>query len=147
MTKGSTLRDTVSIVLVSSYFVVVGTYLALIGRVPAPGVLRALRALMRSPYAGVVDGFKAEEGYCFIADLPADLLSDREHSSSLLLFEDERPIGPAHVPHDAIRTLGRGRFSHWGDALYFSSSDNSDPRTNKRRYSVREQYRRIFASE
>jgi hypothetical protein len=29
-----------------------------------------------------------------------------------------------------------GRFSHWGDGLHFSASDNSDPRTNGRSYTI-----------
>ena len=41
------------------------------------------------------------------------------------------PIG--HAPHDAIRNLGQGRYSHWGRRIYFAASDNSDPRRNGRR--------------
>jgi hypothetical protein len=55
-------------------------------------------------------------------------------NSSLLLSEDGRPLGPAHSPHEDIRVLGNGRYSHWGRILYFSASDNSDPVTNGRRY-------------
>jgi hypothetical protein len=29
-----------------------------------------------------------------------------------------------------------GRYSHWCDGLIFSTSDNSDPNTNKRRYGI-----------
>jgi len=54
--------------------------------------------------------------------------------SSLELFEGTRPLGPAHSLHADIRTRGGGRYSHWGNALYFSTSDNSDPRTNGRSY-------------
>jgi hypothetical protein len=36
-----------------------------------------------------------------------------------------------------IRNLGRGFFSHWGKQLYFSTSDNSDPRINGRNYSLK----------
>jgi hypothetical protein len=56
--------------------------------------------------------------------------------STAILCEDERSIGPAHSPHDDIRVLGRGRFSLWLNALYFSSSDNSDPNTNGRTYEL-----------
>ncbi|HEY2989151.1 MAG TPA: hypothetical protein VGL11_15570 [Candidatus Binatia bacterium] len=52
------------------------------------------------------------------------------------LFENYKPLGPAHSVHDAIRNVGAGQFSHWGSTLYFSTSDNSDPRTNGRRYVV-----------
>ena len=50
------------------------------------------------------------------------------------LYERHAELGPAHSLHEDIATLGRGRFSHWQDKLYFSASDNSDPRTNGRSY-------------
>lgn len=56
--------------------------------------------------------------------------------STLLVFEDENPLGPAHASHEEIRTLGGGCFSHWADSLYFSTSDNSDPNTNGKTYTV-----------
>jgi len=64
---------------------------------------------------------------------------DKETSnrSGLMLFEDGRPLGPAHAVHDDIRKKGRGRYSHWTrGTLYFSTSDHSDPRTNGRTYEV-----------
>jgi uncharacterized repeat protein (TIGR01451 family) len=54
--------------------------------------------------------------------------------SSLLLYEDGVMIGPAHTPLDAIRVTGRGEYLHWQNTLYFSTSDNTDPRTNGRSY-------------
>ena len=54
--------------------------------------------------------------------------------STLRLYEDGGELGPAHVAHKEIRELGRGRHSHWKTAIWFSTSDNSDPRTNGRRY-------------
>lgn len=55
--------------------------------------------------------------------------------SGLRLFEGERALGPAHSLHAAISDDGAGRYSHWHKTIYFSSSDNSDPRTNGRTYS------------
>ena len=88
-----------------------------------------------------------EIGSNYIAPLPpgrfAPLLStdgdtlEDAFRSTLALFEDGRELGPRHTQHAWIREQGRGSFSHWGSALYFSSSDNSDPRTNGRRYTVR----------
>ena len=54
--------------------------------------------------------------------------------STLLLFEDEQLLQPAHTVHDDIRNLGKGRYSHWYGNLYFSTSDGSDPNTNGREY-------------
>ena len=36
--------------------------------------------------------------------------------------------------HAQIRTEGKGRYSHWGNVLHFSTSDSTDPRTNGRLY-------------
>jgi SAM-dependent methyltransferase len=54
--------------------------------------------------------------------------------STLVVYEDGVPLGPAHSHRDDIRIGGRGRFNHWQDQLFFSSSDNSDPNINGRRY-------------
>lgn len=79
-----------------------------------------------------------QEGHAWVAQLPAGLgPSDRPKApsaSKLVLYEDDCELGPAHAPHDAIRQVGRGAYSHWHDALYFSTSDRSDPRTNGRTY-------------
>lgn len=56
--------------------------------------------------------------------------------SRLRLLEDGKLLGPSHTTHDLIRTYGGGRFSHWRNDLLFSTSDNSDPRTNGRQYVI-----------
>ncbi|MCK1519551.1 MULTISPECIES: class I SAM-dependent methyltransferase [unclassified Bradyrhizobium] len=55
-------------------------------------------------------------------------------ASSLALFEDGKLIGPPHSSHDTIQKIGCGAYSHWNNALYFSSSDGTDPTTNGRTY-------------
>jgi hypothetical protein len=64
--------------------------------------------------------------------------AESPEASHLQLTENARVIGPAHSEHDSIRSLGRGRYSHWNEptVLYFSTSDSSDPRTNGRRYTA-----------
>jgi hypothetical protein len=62
---------------------------------------------------------------------------DGHLDSRVELFEDEKQLGPAHAVHEQIRLNGHGPFSHWGRYLYFSSSDGSNPRFNKRVYTVR----------
>ena len=70
---------------------------------------------------------------------PADNNSNPT-GSLLRLIEDGVELGPAHSLHDDVRTSGHGRFSHWSgvgganEAVRFSASDNSDPRTNGRTY-------------
>ncbi|HEX6441777.1 MAG TPA: methyltransferase domain-containing protein [Stellaceae bacterium] len=83
-------------------------------------------------------GFDRETGHCWIAALPAFAdVADTSVSparSPLMLLEDQERLGPPHAGHAMIREIGRGAFSHWGQALYFSTSDNSDPQTNGRNY-------------
>lgn len=56
------------------------------------------------------------------------------------LFENGTELGPSHSVHTDIGNVGKGRFSHWGnengsiEALFFSASDNSDPRSNGKAY-------------
>jgi hypothetical protein len=57
-------------------------------------------------------------------------------ASNLELREDGRLLGPAHSQHADIGSKGGGRFSHWNDWLYFSSSDGTDPRANGRGYTA-----------
>lgn len=140
------LRDSLAVVLVSAYLVGVGLLLILTRRIVTPSFVRVFRALARRPYAGPVTRVELDNGHCYAAALPAYLLSDLGSHSSLLLFEDDRALGPAHVSHDDIRTSGGGRFAHWGARLYFSASDNSDPRSNGRSYKVREMRRSLFSA-
>ncbi|HEY2989152.1 MAG TPA: glycosyltransferase family 39 protein [Candidatus Binatia bacterium] len=88
---------------------------------------------------------KSERGAGYVTVLPShrywlleNLSDNRQHPerSKTKLFENEKPLGPSHSLHQAIRNEGQGRFSHWHSTLYFSTSDNSDPRTNGRSYKV-----------
>jgi hypothetical protein len=55
-------------------------------------------------------------------------------ASAFLLFEDGVQLLPPYATHANIRTYGAGRYSHWGNSIHFSASDNSNPRTNGRLY-------------
>jgi hypothetical protein len=83
--------------------------------------------------------FKNELGYSFTTPLGLRLEGDNLASplhSSIIVCENTTRLGPAHALHDDIRTVGRGNFSHWESRLIFSTSDNSDPNTNGRKYSI-----------
>ena len=84
--------------------------------------------------------FGAELGLAWLTPLPDALgLGDTTadpNRSTLVLFEDAQPLGPAHTSHSEIREIGAGAFSHWDNALYFSTSDGTDPRRNGREYRV-----------
>lgn len=128
-----------SIVLVSLYLFGVYLLLASRGRLKAPcSLTRIIRARFRPPFRGELMGIRPEDGHCFIGDVPGTLLSDAESLSSLVVFEDGKPLSAAHVGHDEIRRIGNGRYSHWNAGVYFSASDNSDPTANGRRYTVEE---------
>jgi hypothetical protein len=67
-----------------------------------------------------------------------DLIGDSEqnYSSNLIILENGTTLGPSHSVHAAIRQNGKGLFSHWHETLVFSTSDNTDPRTNNRDYVI-----------
>jgi hypothetical protein len=89
------------------------------------------------------DNIAAEAGYAYTTptpikarfpfEFPADNIGDLQ-ASPLMLSENGMPIGPGHSLHDDIRAVGHGRYSDWEGSLYFSTRDNSDPRTNGRQY-------------
>lgn len=56
--------------------------------------------------------------------------------SRLAILENGKYLGPPHAIHDVVRTQGEGAFSHWNQELFFSTSDNSDPRNNGRKYEI-----------
>lgn len=78
------------------------------------------------------------------ADLPPrwpllfEVQTDAGGLSRAILTEDGKPLVSPHALHQAILEQGNGRYSHWGtpkeSAFIFSTSDNSDPRTNGRKY-------------
>jgi hypothetical protein len=66
--------------------------------------------------------------------------SEQQHRSKLVVLENGKPLPIPHSMHAHIQGMGTGRYSHWFDGretyLWFSTSDNSDPRTNGRVYAV-----------
>jgi SAM-dependent methyltransferase len=81
--------------------------------------------------------FEAESGFAFTARTGHPELSAHHGASPAVVLEDGRPLpGPANALHDDIRSRGAGSSSFWYDFVYFATSDNSDPRTNGRRYEI-----------
>ncbi|MCK5534381.1 hypothetical protein KAI68_04630 [bacterium] len=88
------------------------------------------------------------ENGCYAYNLKYPCIPDGENPSNLVLHENGIELGPAHSAHSQIRKKGKGRFSHWkSDLLYFSSSDNSDPRNNGRKYKVVTTHNIVFSEE
>ncbi|MEI7989468.1 MAG: hypothetical protein WCI88_10540 [Chloroflexota bacterium] len=52
------------------------------------------------------------------------------------LFEDGRELGPENAHLTDIGVVGGGQYTFKKGSLYFSTSDNSDPLTNGRRYTL-----------
>ncbi len=84
-----------------------------------------------------------KRGHSYVYELPErgywrvrsdDRLDSRRAESQL--HEDGESLGPAHGNHRSIASIGMGKFSHWQGQLFFSASDNSDPRGNDRSYSL-----------
>lgn len=85
--------------------------------------------------------FQHVSGYCWSAEVSylaslADSLQNN-NCSPLALFEDGLLLEQSHALHAEIARVGKGRYSHWGTSLYFSSADNSNPNCNGRSYSFR----------
>ncbi len=96
-----------------------------------PGQARIEERILRPP-------FMRDSGFSYIASLPAMITpSDDISESALKIFEDGIALGPMHSIHKEIRNKGNGRFSHWANQLYFSTSDNSDPNINGKSYFIR----------
>lgn len=82
--------------------------------------------------AAITDG-----GFAVRIPMDAKLISDsntQPNVSTLRVFENGVEIGPAHSAHADIRAKGKGRFSHKSNFLFLSASDNSNPKTNGKKY-------------
>ncbi|MDO3644414.1 MAG: hypothetical protein ACTHMI_19935 [Mucilaginibacter sp.] len=85
-------------------------------------------------------GLRSDSGYAYKLGYHLPQSGDTEQNpniSKLHLFENGVELGPAHSAHIDIRKYGLGQYSHWGTVLYFSTSDNSNPLTNGRKYSYK----------
>ncbi len=79
---------------------------------------------------------RPDQGNAFAADLRAPWPLEIRADSLVGVLEDGRPLGPPHVARDVTATRGGGAYSQSPEAIHFSTSDNSDPRTNGRSYTA-----------
>ena len=100
--------------------------------------MKLIKAKLRPRYEVSLESIRPDNGFCWRAKVKPSLISDQESRSRLLICEDDRPLGPAHANQHDIRTIGQGRYVHRGRVVFFLTSDNSDPQTNGRRYTVKE---------
>ena len=80
------------------------------------------------------------EGYAYKLSIPQlSDVADTERTmtrSPTVVCEGDHRMGPGHRPFLEIIQKGAGRFIHYNDAVVFSSSDNTDPNSNGRRYKI-----------
>ena len=84
-----------------------------------------------------IEEISQETGNAYIAFTHHPELSSHHRPSSAQVFEDGKPLPyPGNAVHDDIRALGNGRYSFWYEHIIFSSSDNTSPVENDRRYEI-----------
>jgi radical SAM protein with 4Fe4S-binding SPASM domain len=88
--------------------------------------------------------WRHESGHCYLVKIPESFTKlAGESLSHAELLEDGVPLPFPNSVHNDIRKRGEGRYSVWGHSLYFSTSDNSDPSDNGRRYELKVPHGRI----
>ncbi|MCC6908255.1 MAG: hypothetical protein IT430_09975 [Phycisphaerales bacterium] len=133
----TTLRTRLKLVILTVMAVGAGGYGVLRAQSPAAaesasGGGPAIEAIdqVRLPLTDI----KAERGLCYVARIPLLAPNERDdRQTGLRLFEDGVPLPLAHARFEEIGTIGRGRYLHLGPRVWFSTTDNSDPRENGRR--------------
>ena len=96
-----------------------------------------LNSLRDMPRTVALRDIKHAEGHCYTATIDDDLPDDALASSTLALFEDGATLPRWHCRvGQTIVAEGRGTYGHIGRTIYFSTSDNSSPLTNRRKYTA-----------
>jgi 2-polyprenyl-6-hydroxyphenyl methylase/3-demethylubiquinone-9 3-methyltransferase len=86
-------------------------------------------------------GMRHERGRMWSIPLPrmrhlADNTPGRENRSPLIVCQDGRLLPHAHALHDDISKTGEGRFSHWGEYVYFAPLGDVDPVVEPQRFAL-----------
>ena len=104
-------------------------------------ILALPKLAVRFPHHAVVDEFKPEGGNLYRLFIPPNIV----HDHALVLLENGREVGERIPLYEASRIIeeGGGLYAQGDDRstteyryLYFSASDNSDPRTNQYVYEL-----------
>jgi hypothetical protein len=100
------------------------------------------KIMINNPYKISISEIIHSGGFAWLVKLPDEIPfgdnTGRQKQSNLILFENGLQLGPRHSPHEYIRKVGKGSYSHWNDTLYFSTSDNSKPQENGREYILKD---------
>jgi hypothetical protein len=84
--------------------------------------------------------FVARGGFSWSTGIPDFLCNDSgiKNRVAFRLFEEGEPVtGYSNANHEDIAALGGGRHAFWTDLFCFSTTDNSDPNRNGRKYTLR----------
>jgi len=109
------------------------------------GVFVALyaQAIIHLPFAEqrttlqVIDAVPKKPTHLYILPLGINWMSQDDLGlSPAVVYENGIPLSSPNSLHQTIKDDGNGGYSVWNGNLYFSSSDNSDPRTNGRKYEL-----------
>lgn len=97
--------------------------------------------MMQSTSKGLITkpllGIQHEIGFAYKSNFTFLLPASRFFHLEMWLLENGKKLpGPFLSSHKEIRELGAGRFSFWNGTVYFSTSDNSDPRSNGKIYTI-----------
>ncbi|MCB9898358.1 MAG: radical SAM protein [Planctomycetes bacterium] len=132
----SELRDAVTATFAGEHARALALVEACAERFPDDLDLRAYRAELA---ARACPGRVAEAtpSRCYTATVP-DSLRDTAcaRPAEVQVTEDGVELPFSDVSHAEIRRLGAGRYSVWGETVYLSTRDHSDPRTNGRTYGI-----------
>jgi hypothetical protein len=91
--------------------------------------------MLRGPFRKLNNSYS----YAAIFNRPEFRADAESYQSTLLLYENGKPIGPAHAKLDDIAHKGNGRYSYSADkqfTLIFSTSENDDPNTSGKIYTI-----------
>jgi hypothetical protein len=83
-----------------------------------------------------LQGFVPARGHAYVARTQLPDLSSHLEPSVARVLENGRALGPGNAEFVDVRDAGAGRYSFWHDDVIFATSDNSDPRTNGRTYTI-----------
>lgn len=130
----------------SSIFNIIGCSAALLchfaGNPTAHPKLRGLHRLLLNSLRSMnrtvaLRNLRHAEGHCYTFAIDDDLPDDALLSSTIVLFEDGKSLPRWHCRNGkTIAAEGLGTYAHIGRTIYFSTSDNSSPLTNGRKYTA-----------
>ena len=101
------------------------------------GKLLSVPALNHERFTLQVQNIVSSEENSYVLPLGIDWMSHYDLGvSPAVVYENNIPLNVPNAQHAAIQEEGNGRYSVWEGYLYFSSSDNTDPRTNGRVYEL-----------